>query len=230
MVDPASGGRVKHPFLAALALLASAGAHAGGFVEAGIGAAWREPEASPLDLEYDTGTVARLEVGTQYDSGLQLRVGYTYTTYDTLTATGSLMVAEDIRQQDARVGVFYATPRGVPLGWRLGAGYAYADEDDNQSARRSQRGGLVEAAAVIVASRRVTLDLAAAVMKLGGKADYDAEAAELRATAAFHTRAMDFSVGARYALIDRDSPSDERLLELRVGVGGAWNYPEGASY
>lgn len=233
MVGTAPGGRVRRATCVILALLASAGARAEGFVEASVGAAWRELDAEKpfdqLELEYDTGTLARLEVGTQYDSGLQLRVGYTYTAYDELTALGSLVIAEDIQQQEVRLGAFHAT-RGAPLGWRLGGGYVYLDEDDNGGGGYCQRGGFLEAAAVVEASRRITLEFAAAVMKLGGPEDYDAEAAELRATAAFHTRAMDYTVGVRHAVFDRENPVDEQLLELRVGVGGLWAYPEGARY
>lgn len=219
---------MKRAACALLALLGHAAAHANGFIDASLGAAWRDPDTQ-LDVDYDTGTVARLEVGTQYESGLQLRVGYTYTFYDALTALGSLDIAEDIQQQETRVGIFHATPRGDPRGWRLGGGYVYVDEE-NELEGGYQRGGFVEVAAVIKAGKRVTLDLAAAAMKLGGTDDYDAEAAELRAVAAFHTRVMDFTVGARYAAFDRESPFDEQLFELRVGIGGAWRYPEGASY
>jgi len=224
---------MKRATLAALALLASANAHAEGFVDASVGMALRNPDDEPpfdqLELDYDTGTVARLELGTLYESGLMLRVAYGYTAYDTLKAD-SLLISEDIQQQDLRFGVFHATPRGAPLGWRLGGGFAYADEDDSASPSRSQRGGFVEAAAVVEAGPRVTLDFAGAVMKLGGEDDYDAEAAELRASAAFHARALDFTLGARYARIEREDFVDEQLFELRVGIGGGWAYPEGASY
>lgn len=205
--------------------------HAGSFVEAGIGAAWRELEDEPpfdqLELEYDTGTLARLEVGTHYDSGLLLRVGYTYTAYDELKALGSLTVTEDIQQQELRAGVFYATPRRPRLGWRFGGGYAYADEDTSTYGYY-QRGGFVEGAAVVAAHARVTVELAAAFAKLGGPANRDAEIAEVRATAAFHGRVMDFTVGTRYALADRDNAPDERPLELRVGVVIPWAYAESA--
>jgi len=225
---------MRRPAALLLALLLPCAAHAEGFVEASLGAAWREPDDDPpfdqLELEYDTGTLARVEVGTHYDSGLLLRVGYTYTAYDALTGLGSLAVYEDVQQQEVRFGVFHATPRGARLGWRLGAGYVYVDEDHSADGNY-QRGGFVEAAAIVAAGRRVTLDLAAAVMKLGGPGDNDAEAGELRATAAFHARAMDVIAGTRYALIDRDGfPPDEQLLELRVGVVFPWAYPEGASY
>ena len=226
--------RATAALLGLLGLLGPVAGHAQSFVEAGVGAAWRDLEADPpfdqLELEYDTGTLARLEVGTRYHSGLQLRVGYTYTVYDELTGPGSLAVAQDIQQQEVRAGAFYATPTGVPLGWRLGGGYAYVDEDDGADGYY-QRGGYVEAAAIVAAGRRVTLDLATAFVKLGGPQDHDAEIGELRAAAAFHARAMDFTLGARYALIDRESPpADERLLELRVGIAVPWAYTEAAPF
>lgn len=217
---------------AALALLAGAPAAAdpGSFIDASLGVTLRHPSDDRPGLEYDDGTVARLEVGSHYASGLMLRVAYAYTAYDALKA-GSLRLAEDIQQQEVRLGVFHATPRPAPLGWRFGGGYVYADEDaDAPEQSRYQRGGFAEVAAVVVASERLTLDLATAVMKLGGAEDYDAEAAELRCGLAFHTRVMDFTLSARYAVFDRESPFDEELLELRVGVGGGWTYPEGASY
>ena len=217
-----------------LALLAPSAAQAQGYVDASLGAAWRDLESEPpydaSGLEYDTGKLARLEVGTHYDSGLLLRLGYAYTAYDELTALGSLTVLEDVEQQEIRFGVFQATPRRAPLGWRLGAGYIYVDEDSDTGGDY-QRGGFVEAAAIVATGKRVTLDFAAALMKLGGPDDFDAEGGELRAVAAFHARAMDFTLGARYALIERDSfPPDERLLELRAGVVFPWAYPEGATY
>jgi hypothetical protein len=239
VVDAANGGRVKHALFTALALMASTGAHAQSFVEASVGAAWREVDDDPpfdqLELEYDTGTLARLEVGTQYDSGLQLRVGYTYTAYDEFTALGSLTIAEDIRHQDIRAGVFYATPRGTPLGVRVGGGYAYVDEEEDYGSDY-RRGGFVEAVAVVEAGRRITLDFAAAFVRLSGP-DYPAnEIPELRAAAAFHTRALDWIVGTRYAWFDTEHLGNseyrlgEKLLELRVGIAFAWRYPEGASY
>jgi hypothetical protein len=209
-----------------LALLAPAGAHANGFIDASLGLSLREPDHG---FDFDTGTVARLELGTRYDTGLMLRVAYGHSGYDSIRMGGARL-AEDVVAQDARGGVFYATPQGAPLGWRLGGGYVYAGEDDSESARRSQRGGFVEAAAVAEATPRITLELAAAVMKLAGEYDYDAQAAEVRALAAFHTGAMDFTVGARYARYDRESLFDEQVFELRVGVGGGWAYPEGARY
>ena len=211
---------------AVLGLLAPAGAQANGFIDLGLGAVMRDAEQG---YDFDTGKTAWLELGTLYESGLMLRVGYGYTSYERVELD-EVRIAEDIATQDVRLGLFRSTPRGAPLGWRLGAGYAYADEDDSASSSRSQRGGFVEAAAVVQAGRRVTLDFAGALMKLGGEADYDAEGAEVRATAAFHTRPMDFTIGARYAVIDREAPFDEQRFELRVGVGGLWAYPEGASY
>lgn len=217
--------------LALLAPAAPAATPAYGFVDLSVGASWRELDDDPpfdqLELEYDTGTLARLEVGTHYDSGLLLRVGYAYTAYDELRALGSLTVTEDIQQQELRAGVFYATPRRPRFGWRLGGGYAYADEDTSTYGYY-QRGGFVEAAAVIAAHERVTVDLAAAFAKLGGPANRDAEVAEVRATAVFHARVMDFTVGTRYALADRDNAPDEQPLELRVGVVIPWAYPESA--
>lgn len=204
-------------------------APADGFVDLSVGAAWREPDDDPpfdqLELEYDTGTVVRLEVGSQYDSGLLVRVGYAYTVYDEFTALGSLVIDEDIQQQELRAGVFYATPRGAPLGWRLGGGYGYLDEEGNAGGYY-QRGGFVEAAAIVELAR-ATLDFAAAFAKLGGPGDADAETAELRATAAYHARVMDFTLGARYAWIDRENgPLDDELLELRAGVAIPWPYRE----
>jgi hypothetical protein len=216
-----------------LALLAPgaapAAAPAGGFVDLSVGAAWREPDDDPpfdqLELEYDTGTVARLEVGSHYDSGLLVRVGYAYTVYDEFTALGSLVISEDIQQQEVRAGVFYATPRGTPLGWRLGGGYDYLDESSNGGGYY-QRGGFVEAGAIVTLAR-VTLDFAAAFAKLGGPGDADAETTELRATAAYHARVMDFTLGARYAWVDPENfPLNEELLELRAGVAIPWPYRE----
>jgi hypothetical protein len=218
---------------AALLALFSGGAQAEGFVDVSLGAAWRDLDRDkPFDqltLEFDTGTLARIELGTLYESGLMLRALYSYTAYDELTAGNGLAILEDVAQQEARLGVFRATPRGIPLGWRLGAGYDYVDEEPALGESRYQRGGFVEAAA-IVETKRATYDFAAALLKLGGDGAHDAESGELRAAAAFHTSAMDFTIGARYARIEREDFADERVLELRVGVGGLWAYPEGASY
>jgi len=222
---------MRHVTLAALALLASSAAQADGFIDLGVGAAWRDLDHNkPFDLDFDTGKVARIELGTLYESGLMLRGTYTYTTYDELTALGSVRIAEDVEQQEARFGIFRATQRGAPLGWRLGAGYDYVDEDPAMGGTSFQRGGYLEAAAVIETRRRVTLDFALALSKLGGEDNHDAEAGELRAMAAYHADAMDFTLGARYARIEREDFVDEQLFELRVGIGGLWAYPEGARY
>lgn len=217
---------MKRATLAALALLASADAHANGFIDLGLGAVLRDADQG---YDFDTGKAAWLELGTLYESGLLLRVGYGYTSYERLELD-TVLIVEDIATQEVRLGVFHSTQRGAPLGWRLGGGYAYSDEDDSAGPSRSQRGGFVEAAAVVEAGRRVMLDFAGALTKLGGEADYDAEGAELRAMATFRARALDFTLGARYAVIDRETPFDEQLFELRVGVGGLWAYPEGARY
>jgi hypothetical protein len=218
---------------AGLALLLTGTAHAeevAGRIEGGIGMAFREPSNAPpydqLRLEYDTGTVLLAAVASHYEYGLLVRVDYAYTLYDTLTGSG-LAIAEDIEQHDARGGVFYAPwPRG-PVSFRIGGGYAYANEDtDRPEGERSQDGGFVEAGLTVQAGKGVRFDIAAAGLKLEGDDDYDAEGAELRAGAAFDTGPLDITVGARYVAWQRESPFDEELFELRLGLGGAWGYRE----
>jgi hypothetical protein len=220
------------PLCCALALLAAPAmaADPAGYLEASVGVAQRElsdvnPPFELLGFEYDTGTVLRFAAGQRYESGLMLRADYGYTTYDELTGSG-LSISRDLVQHDARLGVFYATPRNFRAGYRFGAGYAYAREDD-ELVGGSQTGGFLEAAAVR-AGERVSWDLAAALMKLDGGGDYDAEAAELRLGAAFHRGRADVTVQLRYALYERESPFDEDVLELRVGLGAGWNWPESA--
>ena len=222
------------PLLMALTLLAAGAAQAEDLasrIEGGIGMAWREPSDDPpydqSRLEYDTGTVLHASVASHYDYGLLLRVDYAYTLYDELTGLGGLSIAEDIEQHDARGGVFYAPwPRG-PVGFRIGIGYAYAEEDeDSPAAERTQDGGFVEAGLAVQAGERVRLDAAVAGLKLEGDEDYDAEGAELRLGAAFDTGPLDIIVGTRYLAWQRESPFDEELLELRLGIGGRWGYAE----
>jgi hypothetical protein len=201
-----------------------------GYLEGSVGVALRElsdvnPPFGQLGLEYDTGTVLRFAAGQRYESGLMLRADYGYATYDELTGSG-LTVSRDLEQHDARLGVFYATPRDVMAGYRFGAGYAYAREGGTPDGG-SQAGGFLEAAAVL-AGERVSWDLAAALMKLDGRGDYDAEAAELRVGAAFHRGRADVTVQLRYATYARESPYDEDVLEIRVGLGAGWNWPESA--
>lgn len=220
--------------LAGLAMLAAAPAAAqdlASTIHGGIGAAWREPSNDPpydqLSLEYDTGTVLFLDVASHYDYGMLLRVTYTYTLYDALTALGGLAVEKDIEQHDGRAGVFYAPwPRG-PLAYRIGGGYAYGHEDvDQPDDGRTQDGGFVEAGLTLQAARWLTLDFAGAGLKWEGKEDYDAEGAEARIAATFHTDPLDLVVGGRYLRLEREAPFDEELFELRFGIGGAWGYPE----
>jgi len=217
--------------LAVLALLAPLAAQAENLasrIDGGIGVAFREPSDDPpydqLRLDYDRGTALHAAVSSHYDYGLLLRVDYTYTLYDALTA-GSLTIEEDIEQHDARGGVFYAPwPRG-PVGFRVGGGYAYASEDiDQPEDERSQDGGFVEAGLTLRAAARVRLDFALAGLKLEGDDDYDAEGTEVRAFAAFDTGPLDVTVGARYLAWQRERPFDEELFELRLGLGGAWGY------
>lgn len=213
-----------------LALLAAPAmaADPAGYLEGSVGVALRDPSNegpfSQLDLEYDTGTVLRFAAGQRYESGLMLRLDYGYTAYEELTAGGAT-VSRDIGQHDARLGVFYATPHKVAAGYRFGAGYAYAREDQDPQGSDRQAGGFLEAAAVL-AGERMTWDLAAALMKLNGRDDYDAEAAELRAGVAFHRGRADVTVQLRYARYDREAPFDEDVLEVRVGLGTGWNWPE----
>lgn len=216
------------------ALLVAAPAAAddvGSTIHGGIGAAWRDPGADPpydqLQLEYDTGTLLFLDLASHYDYGLLLRVTYTYTLYDALTALGGLSVEEDIEQHDGRAGLFYAPWSRGPLGFRLGGGYAYAHEDvDAPAGERTQDGGFVEVGLIVRAARALTLDIAGAGLKWEGNGNYDAEAAELRIGATFHTDPLDLMLGGRYARFQRESPADEELYELRLGIGGRWGYPE----
>lgn len=200
-------------------------------IHGGVGVAWREPSDDPpfdqLTPEYDTGTALFLDVASHYDYGLLLRVTYTYTLYDELTALGGLALERDIEQHDARAGVFFAPwPRGV-LGYRIGGGYAYGHEDvDEPDDGRTQDGGFVEAGLTVRAARWLTLDVAGAGLKWEGEDDYDAEGAEARIAAIFHTDPLDLVVGGRYLRLEREAPFDEELFELRVGIGGAWGYPE----
>lgn len=223
---------MRRPLACVLALLAAPAmaADPAGYLEGSVGVALREvsdanPPFDQLDFEYDTGTVLRFAAGQRYESGLMLRAEYGYTVYDELTAVG-LTLDRDIEQHDARLGVFHATPRNVATGYRFGAGYAYAREDGALDGG-SQNGGFLEAAAVL-AGERVSWDFAAALMKLDGHDDYDAEAAELRAGAAFHRGRADVTVQVRYAVYERESPFDEQVLEIRVGLGTGWNWPESA--
>lgn len=225
---------MKRALSCVLALLAAPAmaADPAGYLEGSVGIALRDPsgEKPPfdqLDLEYDTGTVLRFAAGQRYESGLMLRVDYGYTTYDKLAASGGPTVSRDIEQHDARLGVFYATPRNVAAGYRFGAGYAYTREDQDPQGGDTQAGGFLEAAAVL-AGERTTWDLAAALLKLDGGGDYDAEAAELRAGVAFHRGRADVTLQARYALYDRAAPFDEDVLEIRLGLGTGWNWPESA--
>jgi hypothetical protein len=201
-----------------------------GRVEGGIGIAFREPSNAPpydqLQLQYDTGTVLHATVASHYEYGMLVRVDYAYTLYDALTASG-LSIAEDIEQHDARGGVFYAPwPRG-PVSFRIGGGYAWAQEDaDEPAEERSQDGGFVETGLTVRAGKAVRFDIAAAGLKLEGDDDYDAEGAELRAGAAFDTGPLDVTLGARYVAWQREDPFDEELFELRIGLGGAWGYAE----
>ncbi|MGH8481739.1 MAG: outer membrane beta-barrel protein [Nevskiaceae bacterium] len=224
---------MRRPLYCALALLAAPAmaADPAGYLEGSVGVALRDPSNekpfNQLDLEYDTGTVLRFAAGQRYESGLMLRVDYGYTAYDELTASGSLTVSRDIEQHDARLGVFYATPRKVAAGYRFGAGYAWARENQDPQGGDSQAGGFLEAAAVL-AGERVSWDLAVALMKLDGHDNYDAEAAELRAGAAFHRGRADVTVQLRYAIYQREAPFDEDVLEIRIGLGTGWNWPESA--
>lgn len=220
--------------LALLALLVPIAAPAedvASTLHGGVGAAWREPSEDPpydqLTLEYDTGTVLFLDLASHYDYGLLLRVTYTYTLYDALTALGGLAVEKDIEQHDGRAGLFYAPwPRGA-VGWRIGGGYAYGHEDvDQPDDGRTQDGGFVEAGLTVRAAPRLTLDFAGAGLKWEGEDDYDAEGAEARVAAIVHTGPLDILVGGRYLRLERESPFDEELYELRLGIGGTWGYPE----
>lgn len=224
---------MKRALLAAALLAAPAAAaeNVASTIHGGVGAAWREPSDDPpydqLTLEYDTGTALFLDVASHYDYGLLMRLTWTYTLYDALTALGGLAIEKDIEQHDGRAGLFYAPwPRG-PVGYRIGGGYAYGHEDvDAPDDGRTQDGGFVEAGFTVRAARRLTLDFAGAGLKWEGDEDYDAEGAEARVAAIVHTRPLDITIGARYLRLEREAPFDEELYELRVGIGGAWGYPE----
>ena len=216
----------------ALALLVAAptAVASEGFVAGGVGVARRELDEGPLailGLEYDDGTVLAAQVGTHYDTGLMLRVDYTYTYYDALTAVnGTLVLSEDIQQQETRFGVFYATPVRAPVRLRWGGGYVYADEDAESQDSRYQDGGFLEGAVAVDAGKRVTFELAAAALKLDGPQDYDAETTAVSGGVALHLGDADLTLDARYAETDREDWLDEERLELRLGVRTAWNYPE----
>lgn len=225
---------MKHVLCAALALLAASAAQAetvASTIHGGIGVAFREPSDDPpydqLQLEYDTGTVLHVDVASHYPYGLLLRVSYSYTLYDALTALGGLAVTKDIEQHHARGGVFFSPWRRSGVRYRVGGGYVYDHEDhDAPSEELTQDGGFVEAGVTFDAGAHVTLDFAAAGLKLEGDDDYDAEGAEVRTGAAFHAGAVDITLGGRYLALQRESPFDEELFELRLGIGGSWGYRE----
>jgi hypothetical protein len=224
---------MKTLVLATLALLGAGPAGAAdvaGWLQGGVGVVFREPSDDPpfdqLDLEYDTGTQLHLDIASHYGNGLLLRAGYAYTLYDEFTALGGLAIEKDIEQHEVRAGAFFA-PRRAGLRYRVGGGYAYFGEDvDTPAASRQQDGGFIEAGLSFDATPRLTLDFALAVLKVGGDADHDAEAAELRAGAILHTGTIDLVAGVRYASFTREGPTDEELIELRLGLGGAWAFPE----
>jgi hypothetical protein len=226
---------MKRLLCAAFALLVTDVARAetvASWIHGSVGAAWREPSDDPpfdqLNLEYDTGTVLHADVASHYPYGLMLRLSYTYTLYDEFTALGGLTITEDIEQHDARAGAFFAPWRRGGLGWRVGGGYVYAQEDsDEPDQERTQDGGFVEAGITFDAGELVTFDVAAAGMKLEGEDDYDAEGTELRALAAFHTGPVDVTLGGRYLTLQRENPLDEEVFELVLGLGGSWGYREG---
>lgn len=215
----------------ALLLASPAATAAGSFIAGSVGLVQRDiTDAGPLlDLRYDDGTLLGLQVGTHYDSGLMLRVDYTYTYYDALTAAGgALTLAEDIQQQETRFGVFHAMGPRSPVRLRWGGGYVYADEDTESQDSRYQDGGFLELGLAFDAGKHFTLDLAAAASKLDGKQDYDAEGTEARGGVALHLGRAALRLDARYARIEREDPAwNEELLELRLGVATAWSYPEG---
>lgn len=222
---------MKHFVLAALALAAAptAVAEPVSFIEGGVGIALREPDRDPpvdvLDFEYEDGTTVFLSVGSHYASGVLLRVDYAYTYYDALTAVGgAITLEEDIQSQDARGGLFLATRHDRPLGGRIGLGYAYSHERAYSSSTREhiQDGGFLEAAAGVASTHGFGLELAATVMKLDGRANYDADVGELRLTGRIPAGAAQVLVTARYAAFDREDRYDEDLLELRLGLGGVW--------
>jgi hypothetical protein len=217
---------MKHLVGAALALLAG-GAHAeevASTVHGGIGAAWREPAVDAVD--YDTGTLLHLTLASRYEYGLLLRVDYAYTLYDALTANG-LPVAKDIEQHDARGGAYYAPWTRSPVAWRIGGGYAWAREDEDEPARElTQDGGFVEAGIAVKLGDRVVVDVAGAGLKLEGDGDYDAEGSEARLGLTIDAGPLDVTVGARYIAWQRENTFDEDVFELRVGLGGNWGYPE----
>lgn len=226
---------MKRAWLAALALIAATPAWAGdvaGSVKGGVGMTWREPSDDPpfdiLQLEYDTGTALFAEVASHYEAGLLLRVGYAYTFFDALTG-GGLTISEDIQHHDARVGAFYAPwPRGA-LDWRIGGGYAFmqeSSENGGNNSSQSQDGGFVEGGLTWRLGKRVALDGALGGFKVDGDGDYDAEGTEVRAGVTVEAAGIGFTLGARYAAIQRERPADEELFELRFGVGGAWGWPE----
>jgi hypothetical protein len=220
-----------------LMLGASAGpAHASdpaSWIHGGVGVAWREPSNDPpfdqLRLDYDTGTVLHAEVASHYDTGLLLRLNYAYTLYDALTGAGGLVIDKDIEQHDARAALFFAPRGGGTLGWRIGGGYVYAAEDfdaPGSGGERRQDGGFVEAGLALQAGRAWRFDLALAGLKVEGEGDYDAEGAEARAAAIVDTGPLELSLQLRYLDLQRESPFDETVLDLRLGIGGRWGYPE----
>ncbi|HUR41464.1 MAG TPA: hypothetical protein VM240_09895 [Verrucomicrobiae bacterium] len=217
-------------------LLASAGARGedvAGTLQGGLGAVWREPSDAPpydqLKLEYDTGTLAWIEAANRYDYGLLLRASYEYAYFDRLTALGTLTILEDLQQHDARLGAFWAPWSRGPLDARIGAGYVFIEGSSRSGSSKdhaSQDGGFAEAGLAWHVTRSVSLDAALSGFKVDGDENFDAEGVELALAASFRAGALDLIVGARYGKGQHENFADEEVLELRVGLGGAWGWIE----
>lgn len=196
----------------------------------GVGIAVREARGNPPDervtFEFDDGTQLHLALASHYAEGLLFRVDYAYTLYDALTANGVPLV-EDIEQHDARAGLFYAPWSRGPVRGRIGGGYVWWKEDqDAPAAETAQDGGYVEAGVTLGLGERLRLDVAGAALKLEGDGNYDAEGVEARAGLTVDVGPLDATLGAGYRRLQREGPFDEDVLEVRIGLGGAWGYPE----
>jgi hypothetical protein len=210
----------------ALALLAPGLACAGdgdGFAGGGVGWTWRDVDRDvpfdQLDLGFDDGLALHAEGGARIAHGLLLRGSYTYADHGTLAALGTLTLEDDVQQRDLRLGAFHETAGGAS-GFRLGGGFAHLDDD----VLGASHGAFLETAWIAPLGERVTLDLAAAYLRLTG--DSDRNATELRARFAWRAGGTDFTLDGRYTAFDtRTGPSgffadypDEQIYELRFGV------------
>lgn len=193
-----------------------------GSVAAGVGIQFREKlDEPPFDvftLEYEDGLALKLEGMLQGAAPWRVRGRYTHTTFGELSGPGGLTVAEDLLQQEVQAGLFYIPQGTGSVGYHLGGGYEYIDDEPVIT-----RGLFLEAGASTRVLGALSLQFTAAWMPLDKGNDGDrVDRVEFLLAGSAPVGPVEIMLQARQFSNRGERGPDDGGLEFSLLAGARW--------